>query len=231
MSALTSLGDKRETNSWENQPFTLAWPQNSQQEATGIITTVKKQKRVRRDFTTQQILTLERTYSKSKYIIPQERKILAQSLKLDDKRIKIWFQNRRMKEKRESSDSSYDSSSESFTSESVAQSTSPPTQTVSENSKNDSTTQCTSNDRSTEHTYQLPLYYGISEAPQIVYGVQPHNVSSFYKDNNIYPTHGTHYYMNNMNYTNVESNASYNYYSIEMNSHLQSTHNAYYSSI
>lgn len=66
----------------------------------------KKNKRVRTAFTTDQIRTLEKTFLKNKYINADNRRELSKQLKIDDKCIKIWFQNKRMKEKREASESS-----------------------------------------------------------------------------------------------------------------------------
>lgn len=79
---------------------------------SGIKKPLRKKKRVRTSFTTQQLITLEDIFSKTKYIATEYRKELAQSLQLEDKCIKIWFQNRRMKEKKDSADSSSEFSSE-----------------------------------------------------------------------------------------------------------------------
>lgn len=72
----------------------------------------KKNKRNRTSFTTEQLKALEKWFSRSKYLDRDRRRELSEVLGLGEKCIKIWFQNRRMKEKKECSESSSDSSSE-----------------------------------------------------------------------------------------------------------------------
>ncbi|KAG6453355.1 hypothetical protein O3G_MSEX008123 [Manduca sexta] len=62
---------------------------------------VKKPKRVRSAFTTEQVNYLEREYKKYPYIGTGHRKEIAASLNISERTVKIWFQNRRMKEKKE----------------------------------------------------------------------------------------------------------------------------------
>ncbi|VDI49797.1 homeobox protein zampogna-like [Mytilus edulis] len=57
-------------------------------------------KRARVPFTNSQLLELERYYGNSKYLQLEDRPVLAKKLKLSQHKIKWWFQNRRMKEKR-----------------------------------------------------------------------------------------------------------------------------------
>ncbi|ESO10928.1 hypothetical protein HELRODRAFT_72685 [Helobdella robusta] len=57
-------------------------------------------KRNRTAFTQQQLKTLESNFFKCKYSIGQERKTLAESLDLTEIQVKVWFQNRRTKERR-----------------------------------------------------------------------------------------------------------------------------------
>ncbi|XP_063399789.1 homeobox protein ceh-30-like [Mytilus trossulus] len=57
-------------------------------------------KRARTIFTNSQLMELERYYSNSKYLQIEDRPKLAKKLKLSQHKIKWWFQNRRMKEKR-----------------------------------------------------------------------------------------------------------------------------------
>ncbi|KAF9412559.1 hypothetical protein HW555_008975 [Spodoptera exigua] len=61
----------------------------------------RKPKRVRTDFTTPQVNELETAYAKFRYLNQARRTQLANKLQLKEHTIKIWFQNRRMKEKRE----------------------------------------------------------------------------------------------------------------------------------
>lgn len=62
----------------------------------------KKQKRYRSAFTTMQIALLEKEFKKDPYVTNVRREHLANSLGLPERAVKIWFQNRRMKEKRDS---------------------------------------------------------------------------------------------------------------------------------
>ncbi|XP_071123162.1 homeobox protein zampogna-like [Mytilus edulis] len=69
-------------------------------------------KRARNSFTNSQLIELERYYSNSKYLQIEDRPVLAKKLKLGQHRIKWWFQNRRMKEKRHIRSNSYNGSPE-----------------------------------------------------------------------------------------------------------------------
>lgn len=51
-------------------------------------------------FTSQQTKNLENRFSTSKYLSPEERRHLALQLKLTDRQVKTWFQNRRAKWRR-----------------------------------------------------------------------------------------------------------------------------------
>ncbi|KAG8435295.1 hypothetical protein GDO86_013302 [Hymenochirus boettgeri] len=62
------------------------------------------QRRLRTAFTSQQIAKLEQAFSKLRYLGASERKKLATSLKLSEIQVKTWFQNRRMKLKRQIQD-------------------------------------------------------------------------------------------------------------------------------
>lgn len=58
-------------------------------------------KRTRTTYTRAQQLELEKEYRYSRYISRARRIELAKNLILTEKHIKIWYQNRRMKEKRD----------------------------------------------------------------------------------------------------------------------------------
>ena len=61
----------------------------------------KVRKRSRTTYTRAQQLELEKEYRYNRYISRARRIELAKNLALTEKHIKIWYQNRRMKEKRD----------------------------------------------------------------------------------------------------------------------------------
>ena len=53
--------------------------------------------RRRTSFTAFQIEKLEEKFAQSRYLVGEERQNFARTLNLDEKQVKIWFQNRRIK--------------------------------------------------------------------------------------------------------------------------------------
>ncbi|XP_042199659.1 homeobox protein EMX1 [Callorhinchus milii] len=61
----------------------------------------RKPKRIRTAFSPSQLLRLEKAFEKNHYVVGAERKQLAGSLSLSETQVKVWFQNRRTKYKRQ----------------------------------------------------------------------------------------------------------------------------------
>ncbi|EGT33411.1 hypothetical protein CAEBREN_23323 [Caenorhabditis brenneri] len=59
-----------------------------------------KMRRPRTAFSSEQLVQLEKQFSDNRYLSRPRRYQLAQQLSLSETQIKIWFQNRRMKNKR-----------------------------------------------------------------------------------------------------------------------------------
>ena len=54
----------------------------------------------RQPYSKSQITSLEREYRNNNFITRQKREQIARDLKLTDRQVKIWFQNRRVKDKK-----------------------------------------------------------------------------------------------------------------------------------
>lgn len=65
---------------------------------------MRRPKRNRTAYTSDQLDDLELAYQKSQYCVGNERKALAEKLALNEGQVKVWFQNRRTKSKRVDAD-------------------------------------------------------------------------------------------------------------------------------
>ena len=74
----------------------------------------RKRKKVRTAFSRKQVADLENKFQEKKYLSSAERGDLADRLKLSDVQVKTWFQNRRMKFKRQSEEADMESKSLKF---------------------------------------------------------------------------------------------------------------------
>ncbi|NXY19198.1 NOT2 protein, partial [Atrichornis clamosus] len=61
-----------------------------------------KAKRVRTIFSSEQLARLEQEFARQQYLVGQERCLLASSLHLTEEQVKVWFQNRRIKWRKQS---------------------------------------------------------------------------------------------------------------------------------
>ncbi|XP_072949815.1 uncharacterized protein [Epargyreus clarus] len=176
MTSLTPLRNTNEADCWENRPFTTLWPEMKEKKLkdTTINKIIKKKaKRNRTMFTTEQVRVLEKVFARSKYIDVERRREIAECLNMEQKCIKIWFQNRRMKEKKELSESC-DSASDG-----VAESVSPPlelTQPVNNTPDNMYTPYLHPyvGNVGAQYNYYTPEHYH-AEIPKIDANDTPHN--------------------------------------------------------
>ncbi|NXP57995.1 NOT2 protein, partial [Chloropsis cyanopogon] len=61
-----------------------------------------KAKRARTIFSSEQLARLEQEFARQRYLVGQERCLLAASLRLSEEQVKVWFQNRRIKWRKQS---------------------------------------------------------------------------------------------------------------------------------
>lgn len=57
----------------------------------------EKPKRIRTIFTPEQLERLEKEFAEQQYLVGYERRYLASTLRLTETQVKVWFQNRRIK--------------------------------------------------------------------------------------------------------------------------------------
>ena len=61
---------------------------------------MNRSRKKRQPYSKTQINNLEQEYQNSNFITRQKRELIARDLKLTDRQVKIWFQNRRVKDKK-----------------------------------------------------------------------------------------------------------------------------------
>ncbi|OCT71637.1 hypothetical protein XELAEV_18034616mg [Xenopus laevis] len=93
-----------EDDSTEGSPSPMRNSQETETDHSGESPKSDLQRRLRTAFTPQQISKLEQAFNKQRYLGASERKKLATSLRLSEIQVKTWFQNRRMKLKRQIQD-------------------------------------------------------------------------------------------------------------------------------
>ncbi|KAH9524877.1 hypothetical protein Btru_028130 [Bulinus truncatus] len=96
MSSMCSRDQQVDSDCAESTSYTATSGKKSTQEDGARM----KRKRCRASFTHAQVYELERRFRHQRYLSGPERAELAQSLKLTETQVKIWFQNRRYKTKK-----------------------------------------------------------------------------------------------------------------------------------
>ncbi|XP_032042834.1 LOW QUALITY PROTEIN: homeobox protein notochord-like [Aythya fuligula] len=61
-----------------------------------------KAKRVRTTFSSEQLARLEQEFARQQYLVGAQRGLLASTLQLTEEQVKVWFQNRRIKWRKQS---------------------------------------------------------------------------------------------------------------------------------
>lgn len=87
---------KTKTNHTAQEAIQVATISNGE----SIATDCSKPKKGRMRFSQEQIQALEKRFQQQHYLVPADRKILAFALRMSERQVKTWFQNRRAQYKR-----------------------------------------------------------------------------------------------------------------------------------
>ncbi|OAF69598.1 Homeobox protein Hox-A4 [Intoshia linei] len=90
----------KDNNEYKSPNFVYPWMKRAYN-GVGNTTTDPNYKRSRTSYTRYQVLELEKEFHYNRYLSRRRRIEVAQTLKLTERQIKIWFQNRRMKWKKD----------------------------------------------------------------------------------------------------------------------------------
>ncbi|TKR93826.1 hypothetical protein L596_008208 [Steinernema carpocapsae] len=109
------LTSSMDSGSLQQRFWSQNWIELLQQSSSGqlgenttslFLQPIRKNKRIRTAFSPSQLVHLEKAFESNHYVIGNERKQLAQKLALTETQVKVWFQNRRTKQKRVKPDGS-----------------------------------------------------------------------------------------------------------------------------